>query len=179
MRHVHSFWFLLAFAAIAAIVLVSFLHKDLASEAPIVKIDNFLLGTLVEIQAWDEELDDSGLRRAIQQAFDEIRKVEREMSMNIAGSLVQKINESAGRAPAPVSPSVISVLDSARRVSELSGGAFDVTIGAVYRLWDFTSDDIARPPVESHARDLCRLGSASAFQPAARTAGVGSPTSRG
>ena len=155
MRHVHSFWFLLVLSAIAAIVLVSLLHKDSAGEAPIAKVDNFLLGTLVEIQAWDGELDDAGLRRAIQQAFYEIRKVESEMSVNIDGSAIQKINESAGQAPTAVSPSVIFVLDRAMRVSELSGGAFDVTIGAVYRLWDFTSDNSARPPhPDAIARNL-------------------------
>jgi len=155
MRHAHSFWFLLVFVAIVPIILVSVLHENFADEPTVVKVDNFLLGTLVEIQAWAEQLDDSGLRSAFQRAFDEIHRVENEMSLNIEGSGVRRINESAGQAQVAVPASLISVLDSARRVSELSGGAFDVTIGAVYRLWDFASENGARPPdPDAIARNL-------------------------
>jgi len=146
MRFAHPFWFLLVFVALVPIVLVSIFHENFAGESAVIKVDNFLLGTLVEIQVWAEQLGDSGLRLATQQAFDEILKVENEMSLNVGGSVVQKINESAGQDQVTAPASLVSVLDSARRVSELSGGAFDVTIGAVYRLWDFASEDGARPP---------------------------------
>ncbi len=155
MRHAHSFWFLLVFVAIASIVLVSILHEGFTDEPTVVKVDNLMLGTLVEIQAWAEQLDDSGLRRAIQEAFDEIRRVESEMSVNIDGSVIQRINESAGQTQVAAPASLISVLDSARQVSELSGGAFDVTIGAVYHLWDFASENSAKPPQpDAIARNL-------------------------
>ncbi|MBN1593928.1 MAG: FAD:protein FMN transferase [Candidatus Coatesbacteria bacterium] len=146
MQHERSFWFLLVIAAIAAIVLASLLLRDLSGEAPVFKVDNFMLGTLVEIQAWDSKLDEESIRNSIQRAFDSIRAVENAMSVNIEGSFVQKINESAGGPPVAVSDPVISVIEEANRISELSDGAFDITIGAICHLWDSSSETGSRAP---------------------------------
>jgi len=146
MKRTGWFWFLLLFAAIAAIVGVSFFYESSPSGTDIIKVDNFLLGTLVEIKAWDQTLDEEAVRASIQSAFDAMRRVESEMSVNMKGSIVHQINDSAGISKVAATSSVIAVLDIAERVSELSGGAFDVRIGAVSHLWDFTSQKAARPP---------------------------------
>jgi len=137
---------MLVIGAIVSVVLVSTLHERLIAKPKVVTVDNLLLGTLVEIEAWDEHLDEPTLRSDIQKAFDAIAKVESEMSLNIDGSAVRKVNEAAGQGEVSVPASLIAVLDCAAKVSELSGGAFDVTIGAVHHLWDFTSGNEAKPP---------------------------------
>lgn len=155
MRHAHSFWLMLVIGAIVSIVLVSTLHERFVEKPTSVTVDNLLLGTLVEIEAWSSELDEPTLRSDIQRAFDAIAKVESEMSLNVDGSAVRKINEAAGQGKVSVPGSLMSVLACAAFVSEQSGGAFDLTIGAVYSLWDFTSGNEAKPPdPEAIARNL-------------------------
>ncbi|HUT03915.1 MAG TPA: FAD:protein FMN transferase [bacterium] len=162
MRRVSWFWFLLLFAAIAAIVLVSLFYENAAGETAIIKVDNFLLGTLVDIKAWDQTLDEQAVRAAIQSALDAMRRVESEMSVNVKSSVVHRINDSAGRSKVLAPRSVISVLDSAARVSELSEGAFDVRIGAVSDLWDFASlENPAPPDPQAIAREVRLVAGAS------------------
>jgi len=146
---------MLVIGAIVSIVLVSTLHERFVEKPTVVTVDNLLLGTLVEIEAWSEQLDEPSLRSAIQRAFDAIAKVESEMSLNIDGSAVRRINEAAGQGQVSVPASLIAVFNCAAHVSEQSGGAFDVTIGAVHSLWDFTSGNEAKPPdPEAIARNL-------------------------
>jgi thiamine biosynthesis lipoprotein len=57
---------------------------------------------------------------------------------------VVKINENAGLQPVPVRADLIAVLEQALHYAELSGGAFDPTIGPLVKLWDIESQQ--EPP---------------------------------
>ncbi|HUJ19779.1 MAG TPA: FAD:protein FMN transferase [Nitrospirota bacterium] len=89
---------------------------------------------------------------AIDAAMDEVRRFDRMMSLYKIDSEVSKVNEAAGRHPVVVSPEMIDAVESARRVSELSGGVFDITIGPLVVLWQMrlkegtvpTDSEIAR-----------------------------------
>ena len=72
---------------------------------------------------------------AIDAAMDEVRRFDRMMSLYKNDSEVSRVNEAAGRNPVAVSPEMIDAVESARRVSELSGGVFDITIGPLVVLW--------------------------------------------
>lgn len=48
---------------------------------------------------------------------------------------LKAINDNAGIAPVKVSPEVIAMLKEAREFYDLSGGEFDVTMGALLRVW--------------------------------------------
>ena len=63
---------------------------------------------------------------------------ERMLSRTVEGSDVWRINHAEGQT-VTVSDETAEILQTAIRVSELSGGAFDVTIAPVSTLWDFTS----------------------------------------
>jgi thiamine biosynthesis lipoprotein len=67
------------------------------------------------------------------------------MSANIAGTELEKINAQAGIAPVRVHQDLIDVLLSARRFAELTGGAYDPTIGPLVKLWNIGFDG-ARVP---------------------------------
>ena len=57
---------------------------------------------------------------------------------------LKTINDNAGVAPVSVSEDVIAMLEEAKEMYELSGGAFDITMGSVLQVWHrYREDGIA------------------------------------
>lgn len=102
-------------------------------------------------------VDGPNAETILQQAVDEMARLEGILSAHIEGSEVWKVNKSMGQ-PVGVSPEVIDVLEKAKLVYEQSNGAFDVTIGAVLRLWGFGTDEMAVPTAENLAEVLQGVG---------------------
>lgn len=71
-------------------------------------------------------------------------------------SEISKIN-SAGGAPVEVSPETAALIKKGIYYSELSGGAFDITIGPVSRLWDFKSGEHIIPDAGAIAEALSHV----------------------
>jgi thiamine biosynthesis lipoprotein len=92
-------------------------------------LSTFLFDTYIEIKALCEQsvLDSLNERLVF---FENIFSRTRE------GSDIYLIN-AAGGAPVDVHEETAFLIDQARVFSELSGGLFDITIGAVSSLWDF------------------------------------------
>ena len=72
------------------------------------------------------------------------------------GSDVWRINHAEGR-PVQVSGETLEIIEAARQVSELSGGAFDISIAPASTLWDFTSGATVLPDAEALARAAGRV----------------------
>jgi thiamine biosynthesis lipoprotein len=103
-----------------------------------------LMGTLVEITA--EGRDSPSLHRALNTAWAEMERLTAMMSDYDPGSRVSAVSAAAGRHPVAVPPELMDVLRMARRVSERTGGAFDVTIGVLTARWRGRPDEPRRPP---------------------------------
>ena len=71
-------------------------------------------------------------------------------------SEISKIN-SAGGAPVEVSPETAALIKKGIYYSELSGGAFDITIGPVSKLWDFKSGEHIIPDASAIAEALSHV----------------------
>jgi len=110
-----------------------------------------LMGTVVEISIMSG--DASGYDKASEAAFGEIARLEKIFSNYDANSEVSRISERAGEA-VKVSADVITVVKAALRVSKLSDGAFDPTIGAVAGLWGFSGEKKYIPQGKEVARLL-------------------------
>jgi thiamine biosynthesis lipoprotein len=82
---------------------------------------------------------------AIDAAMDEIRRLDRMMSLYKEESEITRVNLAAGEHSVTVSPEMITVVEHAQRASELSGGAFDVTIGPLVVLWQMRLKEGAVP----------------------------------
>ncbi|UCE18477.1 MAG: FAD:protein FMN transferase [Gemmatimonadota bacterium] len=106
-----------------------------------------LMDTLVRIEIFDK--DEGKSRATLELAFEEIERLDHVFSRYLAESEVSSINRNAGRDAVMVSKDVIAVLQRSIHFSEISKGAFDVTVGAVSQLWDFTS---AEPTLPEQAR---------------------------
>ncbi len=104
----------------------------------------FYLDTVITLTAY---VDDTAV---LNDALEECGRYERLLSRTVEGSDVWRINHAHGQ-PVEVSKETVELLETARQVSELSGGMFDVTIAPVSTLWDFTSGDAVVPDAEAIA----------------------------
>lgn len=98
------------------------------------KLGRILMGTLVEITAVG---DQGQLKESVEAAFSEIRRIEDLTSFH-KDSELNKINENAGSSPTVVDPELVSLIQTSLVLSERTGGAFDPTIGALTRIWNFS-----------------------------------------
>jgi thiamine biosynthesis lipoprotein len=91
------------------------------------------MGTVVEITLIGD--DEERAKKAALQAFQEIKRIEHLMSPWIESSDVSHINRAAGKRWENVSPDTIKVIKKAEEVSQISEGAFDITVGPLVQLW--------------------------------------------
>lgn len=114
----------------------------------------FALDTLIEIKlyAYPKQQQD----QLIQDAFDLIESLEDTLSMHIAGSDIDRINQNAGIEPTTVSALTYRVLQDSLFFSERTNGLFDVTSGPLIRLWAIDPPD-GHFPSESELRETLPL----------------------
>jgi FAD:protein FMN transferase len=128
-----------------------------AAERHLVTRSITAMGTLVSVSVFTD--DDEGAARAIDNALDEIVRLERMMTTWRDDSEVSRINAAAGVRPVAVSPETFEVLTTAQQASRWSDGAFDVTFYALRGLWKFDEDLEPRVPDPAEvARRLPRIG---------------------
>ncbi|NLJ74989.1 MAG: FAD:protein FMN transferase [Firmicutes bacterium] len=111
-----------------------------------------LMDTTVDIR-----VDARNSEELVNQAFAEIEGIEKSLSRYVDTSEVSKINAHAGQW-VEVSQFTIDLVKEALRISELSDGAFDVTIGAVIELWGFGTGDYKVPSEEEIVQALKTVG---------------------
>ncbi len=105
------------------------------------KVTTFLMDTLISIEIEGpkdgESIANEGMRifQDLQYKFD----------LNLASSDVSKINLSSGMRPVKVSVDTLEVIRRAIDFSRVTDGAFDITIGAVTKIWGFTNGDYKLP----------------------------------
>ena len=99
----------------------------------------FLLDTVVVITLYDGQS-----RETLQGVFDLCAEYENLLSKTIEGCDVWKINHAGGK-PVVVSAQTAEVIKSALHYSEITDGAFDITIGPVSSLWNFKSENPSVP----------------------------------
>ncbi|MCX7054594.1 MAG: FAD:protein FMN transferase [Proteobacteria bacterium] len=79
-------------------------------------------------------------RRAVQSAIDRVLdETERDLSTYNDASEISGLNRDASRSWQEVSPTLFVVLQEARDVSEITGGAFDITVQPMLALWGYES----------------------------------------
>ena len=91
------------------------------------------MGMQARIVLFAEDLQ--AAKRAAEAAFARITELDRALSDYRADSELMRLCEHSGHGPTPVSEDLFAVLKRANEISAASGGAFDVTVGPVTRLW--------------------------------------------
>ncbi|HAO92705.1 MAG: hypothetical protein A2X93_00935 [Deltaproteobacteria bacterium GWC2_56_8] len=120
--------------SVLSILAVS-LFKDRQKDS--VTISRAMMGTIVQVTIMEGPEDNSD--RAAETAFTEIQRLEGLLSAYKTDSDVARISKNAGES-VRVSPDTIEVLKTAVLVAELSGGAFDPTVGVLGKAWGYSGE---------------------------------------
>jgi FAD:protein FMN transferase len=81
--------------------------------------------------------DAEALPRIVEEAFDEVDRIDRLMSHYKADSPLSRVNREAARHPVKVEPELFDFIVDAFRYNRDSDGAFDITVGPLMKTWGF------------------------------------------
>jgi thiamine biosynthesis lipoprotein len=102
--------------------------------------------------------DAAALPRIVEEAFDEVDRIDRLMSHYKQDSPLSQLNREAARGPVPVDPELFDFIARSLQYSRESDGAFDITVGPLMKAWGFFNGD-GRVPNEGELRDVrSRIG---------------------
>jgi len=113
----------------------------------------FIMGTSVEITL--SRAEPARAEEAMEAAFQEVERINVLLSHYRPDSEVSQITRFSGKKEIRVSPETLEVIERALYFSRLSEGAFDITIGSVFRLWNFREGKI--PDDRSRRENLKRV----------------------
>ena len=112
----------------------------------------FVLATVCVIMLYDR-----GEPQVYEEVFARLREIENRMSFFMEGSDINRINRAAGIEPVRVPGDVFYVIERAVYIAELSGGAFDPTVGPLVALWDIGGATPPRIPPQEEIKKLLPL----------------------
>ncbi len=107
-----------------------------------------LMGNRFELSVvWQNETEAMHL---IEQAVEEIRRIEKLLTTYSEDSQTSLINQQAGIAPVKVDREVFELIRRSQKISAVTQGAFDITYGSVdKRLWNFDKNMTALPDADT------------------------------
>lgn len=94
-----------------------------------------LLGTTVNLTWWAD--DGAAGSAAAQAALHEMLRIDCALNLPHAGSEIARVNAAAGRHAVPLGDELFHLVARAIDFSDLSDGAFDITVAGVGRLYDY------------------------------------------
>lgn len=100
------------------------------------------------------------LKRILNEALDEIDRIDRLMSHYKKDSELSKINREASNRPVRVDPELFDFVSECIKYSRESDGAFDITVGPLMKAWGFFRDE-GRLPSDS---ELSRARRSTGYQ---------------
>lgn len=112
---------------------------------------NFFMGTLVNITLYDNNDE-----KIFQKVFEKIKELENQLSLSITTSEINEINNNAGIKPIKVSESTFNIIEKSIKISELSNGYFDITIGPLVQLWNIGTPN-AKVPTDTEIDSIIKL----------------------
>lgn len=131
---------------------------ELAAEAPFTQIEGVAFGagfTLKLVAPLDAEAEQA-LNVELAAILDGI---DRRMSTYKPETELSRFNAGQGLEPTPMSPMTLAVLREAVELNRASGGAFDVTVRPLVRVWGFGAGAAAvEPTAEAIAAALALVG---------------------
>ena len=110
------------------------------SNQPLLSKDGFFFDTVVSISLYD-----TADEAVMDDCFELMDHYENLLSRTVEGSDIWKINHSGGKT-VEVDPETAALIRDGLHYSEISDGAYDITIAPVVDLWDFHSEDNPKVP---------------------------------
>ena len=122
------------------------LWRTLSGCAAVVNVErtDFLMNTVAHITIRDApktKVDEQNAEQILDEAFTLLREIEQLCSAKLPESELTFINENAYEHDVPVSDELFGLIAAAYHYCELSGGAFDITLGKLSDLWGFGTEN--------------------------------------
>lgn len=92
------------------------------------------------------------------EALDLVDRLEAQLTVYRDASEVMRINQLAGDRPVEVEPQLFDLFARAQALSELTGGAFDITAGPLSKVWGFYRRQGQMPSPEEVEKALVKVG---------------------
>lgn len=127
-------------------------NKSNNSSNPVTKT-SFFMGTVVKISLYGEGRED-----IIEKGFNRIKEIEREVSINIEDTEIDKVNDAAGKTSVKVERDAFEITKKGLEYSKLSEGSFDITIGPIVKLWSIGLPEAKVPSKEEIDEKLTLVG---------------------
>jgi thiamine biosynthesis lipoprotein len=115
-----------------------------AEEPVIHRFERKLMGTIWAVMIAGGETSQAKL--AADAAFDETARLEDLLSEWREDSEISRVNQHAGRQPAPIGAELMACLEASLQIARWSHGAFDISWAALRDLWDFSAASKHVPP---------------------------------
>lgn len=126
-----------------------------------VEVAGSTMGTTytVKLVTFHEAADRPKFDQAAEKIRSVLAEVDSRMSTYKPDSELSRFNQHADLTPFPVSNDLLTIFQEARRISELSGGAFDITVGPLVNAWGFGPEKRADVPTDEQIAALkARIG---------------------
>ncbi len=140
------------------IILILFLLLGLIflrteKEAELIRRDFTTMGTFLRIM-----VRDAAAAEAVEEAYEEVERINHLFSNYRDDSLTSKINNNPGEL-VEVTPEFMKLLEQAKKYHDKSDGLFDITVGPLVDLWGFyrQEENIPEKDEIAHARELVGL----------------------
>jgi len=134
----------------------SFEYTSIPEDFRLLRLSRPAMGSVFEI------LFNSNQRSfvdAAHRALDEVRRLEKLMTVFSEDSEISVVNQWGFIEPVPVSPEVLDVLGLGQRVYEQTKGAFDITSGILSKTWGFKNRQGSIPMEAQISEAVERIGS--------------------
>nr|WP_242855754.1 FAD:protein FMN transferase [Ruminiclostridium josui] len=117
-----------------------------------VEKESFQMGTIISQKIYGSNAESSANK-----IIKRLNSIEENMSLNINTSTLSWINTNSGESQVfHVNDDIYNVLSAAKHFSELSQGAFDITVGPLVKEWGVFTDD-PHVPTQSRINELLKL----------------------
>lgn len=120
----------------------------------LIELQGAAMGTTWSVKLADPLLSEAQQRKAVDSVTQRLARVDELMSTWKETSELSRFNAFASTDSFEVAPETFAVFEIAQRVSQLSGGAFDVTVGPLVDAWGFGSEGRHEPPSGAALRAL-------------------------
>ncbi len=120
--------------------------------------EDFIMGTVISQRVYGADAE-----AAMKAASARIKEIEGLMTINAPGGDINSLNEAAGKDKVVLKPETVNILATAKEYAQISGGAFDVTIGPLVKAWGVFTDN-PRVPSADEIERLKKLTDYKTFQ---------------
>lgn len=114
------------------------------------------MGSDTSIQVWGD--DQAACDAAVADALAEIRRLEVMLTDWKQDSALMDVNHAAGQRPVKVPPELLFLVKRSLQISELTGGAFDISFAGAGKLWNWRAPDPRVPTDEEVKASLANVG---------------------